>query len=216
LTRVLVAADSAVARKGLEVLVRSSDFLHLVGSTSIHGVLHGDEVDELQPDAILLEWKQPGEEFLSAIADFPTGTEAPAIVLLTAEDDAAWAEQAVRRGGARAVLSPESSAEEISAAVYAAALGFTVVRAERVEAATRTNTDFHRRPNEPPHQALSLREREVLAMLAEGLGNKEVAWRLKISEHTVKFHINSIFQKLNASSRTEAVTTGIRHGLISI
>jgi DNA-binding CsgD family transcriptional regulator len=51
-------------------------------------------------------------------------------------------------------------------------------------------------------------------MLAEGLGNKEIAWRLKISEHTVKFHVTSIFTKLNASSRTEAVTLGVRRGLI--
>ncbi len=216
MTRVLVGADSPVTRKGLEALVRSSDLLHLAGSTSIHGVLHGDEVDELQPHAILLEWRQSGEEFLSAIAEFPAGAEAPAIVLLTAEDGAAWAEQAMRTGAARAVLSQDSSAEEIIAAVYAAALGFAVVRAERVETATRASTDVHRRQNQTPHQALSPREREVLGMLAEGLGNKEVAWRLKISEHTVKFHINSIFQKLNASSRTEAVTTGIRYGLISI
>lgn len=216
MTRVLVGADSAVARKGLEVLVRSSDLLHLVGSASVHGVLHGDDVEELQPDVILLEWRQSGEEFLSAIAEFPTGAVAPAIVILTADDGAAWAEQTVRSGVARAVLSPESSAEEIIAAVYAAALGFAVVRAERFGAATAPNTDVRRQPNETPHQALSPREREVLGMLAEGLGNKEVAWRLKISEHTVKFHINSIFQKLNASSRTEAVTTGIRFGLISI
>ena len=216
MTRVLVGADSAVARKGLEVLVRSSDLLHLVGSTSLQGVLHGDEVEQLQPDVILMEWRQSGEEYLSALADFPTGSEAPAIVLLTAKDSASWTEQAIRSGGARAVLSQDSSAEEIIAAVYAAALGFAVVRAERVEAATQANAIPPQRANEPPPQALSPREREVLGMLAEGLGNKEVAWRLKISEHTVKFHINSIFQKLNASSRTEAVTTGIRYGLISI
>ena len=53
-------------------------------------------------------------------------------------------------------------------------------------------------------------------MIAEGLGNKEIAWRLSISEHTVKFHIGSIFTKLGAQSRTEAVTIGIRHGLIMI
>jgi two-component system, NarL family, response regulator YdfI len=216
LTRVLVAADSAVARKGLEGLVRSSDLLHLVGSTSIHGVLHGDEVDELHSDAILLEWRQSGEEFLSAVSEFPSGAEAPAIVILTSDEGAAWVEQAMRSGAARAVLSQDSSAEEIIAAVYAAGLGFAVLRAERVKAAVHATTGVHPRPSETPHQALSPREREVLAMLAEGLGNKEVAWRLKISEHTVKFHVNSIFQKLNASSRTEAVTTGIRFGLISI
>jgi DNA-binding CsgD family transcriptional regulator len=62
--------------------------------------------------------------------------------------------------------------------------------------------------------ALTPREREVLDMLAEGLSNKEIAWRMKISGHTVKFHVASIFAKLNVSTRTEAVAQGIRKGLI--
>jgi DNA-binding CsgD family transcriptional regulator len=67
-----------------------------------------------------------------------------------------------------------------------------------------------------PQQALTPREIEVLAMLADGVGNKTIAWRLGISEHTVKFHVGSILAKLNASSRTEAVTLGIRQGLIML
>ena len=67
-----------------------------------------------------------------------------------------------------------------------------------------------------PVQALTPREIEVLGMLAEGLGNKAIAKRLIISEHTVKFHVSSIFTKLNASSRTEAVTLGARQGLIML
>ena len=63
-------------------------------------------------------------------------------------------------------------------------------------------------------EELTPRETEVLAMLAEGLGNREIASRLGISDHTVKFHISSILDKLNASSRTEAVTLGIRRGLV--
>jgi DNA-binding NarL/FixJ family response regulator len=62
--------------------------------------------------------------------------------------------------------------------------------------------------------ALTPREREVLALLAEGVGNKTIAWKLAISEHTVKFHVASIMGKLNATSRTEAVAVGIRKGLI--
>jgi DNA-binding NarL/FixJ family response regulator len=65
-------------------------------------------------------------------------------------------------------------------------------------------------------QPLTPREIEVLGMIAEGLGNKIIAARLGISDHTVKFHIASIFAKLNAGSRTEAVTIGIRQGLIMI
>ena len=68
----------------------------------------------------------------------------------------------------------------------------------------------------PAPQALTPREIEVLTMLAEGLGNKAIARRLNISEHTVKFHVGSIFSKLNASSRTEAVTLGARQGLIML
>ena len=65
-------------------------------------------------------------------------------------------------------------------------------------------------------EEITSRETEVLRMLAEGLVNKEIAARLGISEHTVKFHISSILDKLGASTRTEAVTLGIRRGLIPI
>jgi DNA-binding CsgD family transcriptional regulator len=68
----------------------------------------------------------------------------------------------------------------------------------------------------PPAQPLTPREIEVLGMLAEGLGNKTIARRLGISEHTVKFHVGSILAKLDASSRTEAVTLGARRGLIML
>ena len=66
----------------------------------------------------------------------------------------------------------------------------------------------------PEVDALTPREREVLEMLASGLSNKEIAWRMKISEHTVKFHVASIFAKLDVSTRTEAVMQGIRKGLV--
>jgi DNA-binding CsgD family transcriptional regulator len=69
---------------------------------------------------------------------------------------------------------------------------------------------------DPSGQILTPREIEVLRMIAEGLGNKEIASKLSISDHTVKFHISSIFAKLGASNRAEAVTLGIRHGLIMV
>jgi DNA-binding NarL/FixJ family response regulator len=65
-------------------------------------------------------------------------------------------------------------------------------------------------------EALTPRELEVFAMIAEGSGNKAIAWKLGISEHTVKFHVTSIMSKLNATSRTEAVAIGIRRGLIML
>jgi DNA-binding CsgD family transcriptional regulator len=65
-------------------------------------------------------------------------------------------------------------------------------------------------------ESLSAREMEVLGMVAEGHGNKTIAYRLGISEHTAKFHVGSILRKLDAASRTEAVTTGVRLGLIAV
>jgi DNA-binding NarL/FixJ family response regulator len=67
-----------------------------------------------------------------------------------------------------------------------------------------------------PFETLTLREIEVLAMLAEGLGNKEIARQLDISDNTVKFHLSSIFGKLGATNRTEAVMFGMRHGFIMV
>jgi DNA-binding NarL/FixJ family response regulator len=70
------------------------------------------------------------------------------------------------------------------------------------------------RQDGPLAEPLTARELEVLAMLAEGVGNREIADRLAVSEHTAKFHISSILDKLGVSTRTEAVTTGLRTGLI--
>jgi two-component system, NarL family, response regulator YdfI len=116
----------------------------------------------------------------------------------------------------RSVLPRFATADEIVTAVEAVALGLVVFHPAVLEQLpTALKPDLHD-PSAPPLQALSPRETEVLHMLADGLGNKEIAWRLRISEHTVKFHVGSIFNKLNASSRVEAVAIAVRRGLIAL
>jgi two-component system, NarL family, response regulator YdfI len=102
------------------------------------------------------------------------------------------------------------------AAIETAAAGFVVLHPDTVDALLPAASSAPRTLPGLPQQTLTPREIEVLGMIAEGMGNKEIAWRLGISEHTVKFHISSIFAKLNATSRTEAVTVGIRQGLIML
>jgi two-component system, NarL family, response regulator YdfI len=110
------------------------------------------------------------------------------------------------------VLPLDATPAEILAAIAAAVEGLIVLHPELLASMSVAGPA----PQTPASADASLtpREIEVLRMLAEGLANKNIAWKLGISEHTVKFHITSIFTKLNVSSRAEAVATGMRRGLI--
>jgi DNA-binding NarL/FixJ family response regulator len=126
------------------------------------------------------------------------------VVLLTDQSPSSMLRQ-----GARGALPSNASPIEIRAALEAAAAGLLVLPAQEMDSW----------PTPGPVLAdtgLTNREREVLRLLAEGVGNKEIAWRLSITEHTVKFHVSSLMSKLNAGSRTEAVTQGIRRGYVAL
>ncbi|WP_035957625.1 helix-turn-helix transcriptional regulator [Bryobacter aggregatus] len=126
------------------------------------------------------------------------------VVLLTHQSASSMLRQ-----GARGVLPPNSSPIEIRAALEAAAAGLLVLPAQEAESWPAAQLPMS-------DTTLTAREREVLRLLAEGVGNKEIAWRLSITEHTVKFHVSSLMSKLNAGSRTEAVTQGIRRGYVAL
>jgi DNA-binding NarL/FixJ family response regulator len=139
-------------------------------------------------------------------------TADPAIEIVHEPSDADVVVGESQRAGARAALSQDVTPAQIVAAVHAAAAGLIVMPAEEGMA-------FQSPMHEPTHEIvepLTPREMDVLEMLAEGLSNKLIAHRLSISDHTAKFHVNSILAKLNAGTRTEAVTRGIRLGLIKI
>jgi DNA-binding NarL/FixJ family response regulator len=116
--------------------------------------------------------------------------------------------------GARRTSSQDVTADQIAAAVHAAAAGLQVMPVEDGVAFLPRSKGHE--PDEEIVEPLTAREMDVLEMLAEGLSNKMIAHRLSISDHTAKFHVNSILAKLNAGTRTEAVTRGIRLGLIKI
>ena len=193
--RVAVAAPSAVVRAGLEALLRGDpEFAPAEPS----------EADVLLAAA----GGDAAEEWLAG------ATGDPALVLLADQAGPEFTAAALR-AGARAVLPPDATKEEIRAAVHAAAAGLLAVRPQDLEGLLAAPP----RDDEPPPEGghpLSPRELEILRMLAEGMANKTIAWKLGISEHTVKFHVAAILSRLHASSRTEAVTTGIRRGLIMI
>ncbi len=196
--RLLIAAPSAVMRAGLEALAVSGLDAELVGSFPDLSA-----VESLRPDVVLSA--VPLDE-ISPSAD----GRGPAYVLLADAAQPVWTREAVRMG-VRAVLPSHASAAEILAAVEAAANGFVAMDPRDVEGLLASSAPTLATQETP---TLTARELEVFRMMAEGDANKTIAWKLKISETTAKFHVAAILSKLHASNRTEAVAMGVRRGLI--
>jgi DNA-binding NarL/FixJ family response regulator len=160
------------------------------------------EVVDDEPDVLLVDVDDWDEE---SVAEWVSGG-APVVALVPDLSDAGT----LVRAGVRGVLPQEADARELAAAVEAAASGLVVVHPNGVAGLV---TPARARVDSTP---LTPREVEVLRLLADGEGNKQIAWKLGITEHTVKFHVASILNKLNAGSRTEAVAIGIRQGLVMV
>ena len=129
------------------------------------------------------------------------------VVVLTSSTDS-WLFNAIlhaQSGGA--LLQQNSTSEQIISAIHSSSIGLLTLDSSLVP-----QPEAH----EDLSEELTPRESEVLRLLAEGFGNREIANRLNISEHTIKFHIRSILAKLGAATRTEAVTRGLRAGLIEL
>lgn len=205
--RLLLAAASAVRRAGLETLVKNSPSLKLVGS--LQGIRTiAQRVVELQPDVVLLDL----EREYSGFPTIPVIEGGFPMVALIDDPDSDWTAQALR-SEVKAILPRDAGMDEILPAIQAAYAGLVLLdpeAAQKLAARIRLSAA----PRMTASEELTPREVEVLRMLAEGLGNRQMAHRLGISDHTVKFHISSILDKLGASTRTEAVTMGIRMGLI--
>jgi len=211
--RVLIVASSSISQRGLEDLLRASTSLQVVGALSDIGQL-SENLEELQPDVLIAEIA--GQDRTLPEEILKLSEEAPVAIVLLVDDANSERDLDALRNGVRAVLPRNINPVGIVAAVEAVGAGLAVLLPEGVDNLLRESTASHRAVSPPLVEALTPREIEVLGMMVEGWGNKEISTRLGISEHTVKFHVASIMGKLNASSRTEAVTSGIRHGLIML
>jgi len=205
-TSVLVVAGSQVAAARIEALLRGrSDLCVTVGGQAELA----RRVDECGQAVVVLAPTPDG--MARALETLRALREPAAVVLLASDPAAAWTPQ-TRRSGVRAVLREDATAEELAAAIGAAKAGLVVVHPDALHGSAA------RRAAERGDRTASLtpRELEILEMLAEGISNRTIAARLGISSQTVKFHVASILAKLGAASRTEAVTFGVRQGLIAL
>jgi two-component system, NarL family, nitrate/nitrite response regulator NarL len=186
LIRVWIETDSTITRAGFESVLEGSGGIELVDSPS-------------QADVVLRDDLPHGNEEHGTVP-----TAVPIVVL----SDEPLTSRLFRRG-VHAILPRDAAAEQIIAALYAVSAGLIAVPVEAHALVVQAAADSE-------VENLTPREMEALEMLAEGLSNKQIAARLQISEHTAKFHVNSILGKLGAGTRTEAVMRGLRSGLLKV
>jgi len=196
--RVFVASRSSE----LELAVRSIPSIELAGRVDPSQVFSS----ELSGDVLLIEVEDAIEHDWRALAELPI----PVLLLMDAPNSGLVT--AALRAGIRGAISSDATPREIESAVHAVHAGLVATTPTFLAELLPESQTFPEELAEP----LSSRELEVLDLLAEGLSNKLIAHGLNISEHTVKTHVASIFAKLGASSRTEAVSQAIRRGLVML
>ena len=206
--RVLLVVDHALVRLGLTTLLHAFDDLELAGEAA-----SGEEAvqlcAQLQPDVVLMDLVMPGMNGVEATRLIAGRWPHPQIIALTSFHEVDLVQGALQ-AGAISYLLKNVSAEELATAIRAAHASLATLAPEATQALVHGLT-----ASVTPGRDLTLREREILALMAQGLNNVEIAERLTVSRSTVKFHVSSILSKLQATSRTEAVAVAVQHHLIS-
>ncbi len=214
--RVLIADDQRVVREGLSMLVALIDDVQVVG-TACDGAEAVRLAEAHRPDVVLMDLRMPGVDGIAATADLRERLPAARVLVLTTYADQDVIVPALQ-AGARGYLTKDASAEQIETAIRAVHAGQTHLDPavqERLVAAVIS----HPPPADPagpghePPDGLTMREVEVLTLLASGLSNTEIAQRLYLSNATVKTHINRIFAKTGARDRAQAVRYAYQHRL---
>jgi DNA-binding NarL/FixJ family response regulator len=203
--RLLIADDHAVVRTGLQQLAATFDDIELVGAAE-----DGEEAVRLcaerLPDVVLMDLEMPRLDGIEATRRIAASDAEAAVVVLTSFSD----QQQILRAldaGAVGYLLKDAEPDELARAIRAAARGEAPLDPRAGRALLRA------RAGGSPVDALSEREREVLAMVARGLPNKLIARELSISEKTVKAHLTSVFRTIGVTDRTQAALWAERNGL---
>jgi two-component system, NarL family, response regulator LiaR len=206
--RILIADDHSVVRQGIKMFLGLDPEL-LVVAEAADGVDAINKTRELNPDVVLMDLMMPVMDGIEATQiirrDFPSVE----VIALTSVLEDALVVNAIK-AGAIGYLLKDTQSDDLCRAVKAAAVGQVQLSPQ---AAARLIREV-KAPEKP--EALTVREREVLRLLAHGKSNKEIASKLFISETTVKTHVSNILMKLGVASRTQAALYAVQIGLISL
>jgi NarL family two-component system response regulator LiaR len=206
--RVLLVDDHTMVRRGLATFLMVFDDLELAGEAA-----DGDEAIQLcarlLPDVVLMDLIMPNIDGVTATRAIRQRFPTVQVIALTsfAEEELI---QNVLQAGAIAYLLKDVSADEVAQAIRAAHAGRSTFSPEAAQALAHAAVQ-----PPPPGHDLTAREQAVLALMVEGLNNREIAARLVVSPATIKSHVSHILRKLGVSSRTEAATLAVRHELVA-
>lgn len=214
--RVLVADDQQLVREGLRVLLDLAPGIRVVGEAG-DGAEAVERARQLRPDVVLMDVRMPKLDGVAATRRVREMCPDVQVIILTTFDDDEYVFDGLRAGAAGYLLKDVPS-EQLAEAIRAAARGEAFIQPsvtrKVVAEFTRLAEREHRRREQPLVEPLSARELEVLALLAEGLSNQEIAGRLTIAPGTVKNHVSNVLSKLNARDRTQAVLRAQEIGLL--
>ncbi len=213
--KVLIVDDHEMVRDGLSVMMEREEDFTVVGEAQ-NGLEAVEKTKALNPDVVLMDLRMPDMDGVEAMRQIRAVQDDVKFLVLTTYDSDEYIFDAIE-AGAKGYLLKDTSREELFRAVRTVNRGESLIEPAVVSRLLDRLTELsHRAAHGPEHGALSEREVEVLQLMARGSANKQIASDLSITESTVKTHVANIFQKLEVSHRTEAVTKAISQGIIKL
>jgi DNA-binding NarL/FixJ family response regulator len=210
--KLMIVDDHTVVRDGLASMLERQDDFEVVGRAS-NGLEAVERVPALQPDVILMDLRMPELDGVEAMRRISVERPGTRFIVLTTYDSDQYIFDAIE-AGAKGYLLKDTSREELFEAVRAVHRGESGIEPGVAARVLDRFAQLSREEAQTP--LLSDREVEVLQLMAKGSANKEIARSLSISDSTVKTHVANIFQKLDVSGRTEAVTHALQIGIIQL
>lgn len=211
--RILIVDDHTLFRSGIKALLQRQDDFEVVGEAG-DGLEGLKRAKSLQPDVVLLDLHMPGISGREAVKLLSEEVPACNVLLLTVSEDAEDLIETIR-AGARGYLLKNIETDFLLNAIRSAARGESVVSPQmtgKLMMGVRMGKEGV--AQEDDKEKLSPREKDIIALLAKGVSNKEMAHTLNVAESTVKIHVQNILKKLHLTSRVQAAVYAVEHGLV--
>ena len=210
--KIVIVDDHPVVREGIGAMLSHQPDFVIVGQAS-NGREALEKARELSPDVMLMDLRMPEIDGVEAITLIKAEMPDIKFIILTTYSDDEYIFKGIA-AGARAYLLKDAPRDELFKAIRMVFKGESLI--QPVVASRLLDRLAELSKKSPAIDALSEREVEVLNLMAKGVSNKDIADQLSITQSTVKTHITSIFQKLDVTTRTEAVTTALKKGIIQL